>query len=107
MIRAEKLGKQFGNRWAVRDLSIEVGEGEIFGFLGPNGAGKTTSVRMLAGMIAPSEGRAWIGDVDLAAGADDVRSKIGLLTETPGLYDRLSAAANLEYHGKLQGLPTA
>src|SRR5689334_25076860 len=87
MIRAEGLGKRFAERWAVRDLTIEVGQGEIFGFLGPNGAGKTTSVRMLAGMIAPTEGRAWIGGVDLAGGADDVRAKIGPLTETPGLYE--------------------
>ena len=56
VIRAEGLGKQYGERWAVRDLDVEVGPGEVFGFLGPNGAGKTTTVRMLAGMIAPTEG---------------------------------------------------
>jgi ABC-2 type transport system ATP-binding protein len=107
MIRAEGLGKRFGDRWAVRDLTIEIGRGEIFGFLGPNGAGKTTTVRMLAGMIAPTEGQAWIGCVDLAGGPDDVRSRIGLLTETPGLYERMSAGANLDFHGKLHDLPSA
>jgi ABC-2 type transport system ATP-binding protein len=104
VIRAEGLGKQFGERWAVRDLSLEVGRGEVFGFLGPNGAGKTTTVRMLAGMIAPSEGRAWISGIDLAGGQDIVRSRIGLLTESPGLYERMSAAANLDFHARLHGL---
>jgi ABC-2 type transport system ATP-binding protein len=105
VIRAEGLGKQYGERWAVRDLDVEVGPGEIFGFLGPNGAGKTTTVRMLAGMIAPSTGRAWIGGVDLAERAYVVLSKIGLLTEAPGLYERMSAAANLDFHARLHGLP--
>jgi ABC-2 type transport system ATP-binding protein len=106
VIRAEGLGKRFGERWAVRDLTLEVGPGEIFGFLGPNGAGKTTTTRMLAGMIAPTTGRAWIAGIDMAGGPDDVRARIGLLTETPGLYDRMSAAANLDYYGRLHGLPT-
>ena len=107
MIRAEGLGKRFGDRWAVRDLTIEVARGEVFGFLGPNGAGKTTTVRMLAGMIAPSEGRAWIGGVDVVNAADGVRARIGLLTEAPGLYERLTARQNLELHAKLQGLSRA
>ena len=104
MIRAEGLGKQFGERWAVRDLTLEVGRGEVFGFLGPNGAGKTTTTRMLAGMIAPTTGRAWIGGVELAGSSDGVRGHVGLLTESPGLYERMSAARNLDYHGQLQGL---
>jgi ABC-2 type transport system ATP-binding protein len=104
VIRAEGLGKQFGDRWAVRDLTLEVGQGEVFGFLGPNGAGKTTTVRMLAGMIAPTTGRAWIGGIDLASGSAAARSRIGLLTEAPGLYERMTAAANLDFHGKLHGL---
>jgi ABC-2 type transport system ATP-binding protein len=107
VIKAEGLGKQYGERWAVRDLSVEVKQGEIFGFLGPNGAGKTTTTRMLAGMIAPTTGRAWIGGLDLAGNANVVRSKIGLLTEAPGLYERMSAAANLDFHARLHGLPTA
>jgi ABC-2 type transport system ATP-binding protein len=106
VIRAEGLGKQYGERWAVRDLHVEVGQGEIFGFLGPNGAGKTTTVRMLAGMIAPTTGRALIGGIDLAESADVVRSRIGLLTEAPGLYERMSAAANLEFHARMHGLPS-
>ncbi len=107
MIRAEGLGKKFGDRWAVRDLTLNVERGEVFGFLGPNGAGKTTTVRMLSGMIAPTTGRAWIGGVELAGAPDDVRTRVGLLTEAPGLYERMTAAANLDFHGKLHGLPTA
>jgi ABC-2 type transport system ATP-binding protein len=106
MIRAEKLGKRFGERWAVRDLSLEVKPGEVFGFLGPNGAGKTTTVRLLAAMIAPTEGRAWLDGVELTHATDAVRSRIGLLTEAPGLYERLSAEANLMLHARLQGIPT-
>jgi len=106
MIRAEGLGKRYGERWAVRDLDVEVKQGEIFGFLGPNGAGKTTTTRMLAGMIAPTTGRALIGGVDLAEDANAVRSRIGLLTESPGLYERMSAAANLDFHARLHGLPS-
>jgi ABC-2 type transport system ATP-binding protein len=105
MIRAEGLGKRFGDRWAVRNLSVEVKPGEVFGFLGPNGAGKTTTVRMLAGMIAPTEGHASIDGVELAVAGDTLRSRVGLLTEAPGLYERLSAEANLELHARLQGLP--
>ncbi len=107
MIRAEGLGKRFGERWAVRDLTIEVARGEVFGFLGPNGAGKTTTVRMLAGMIAPSEGRAWIDDVEVARAPDALRSRIGLLTEAPGLYERQTARQNLALHATLHGLPRA
>jgi ABC-2 type transport system ATP-binding protein len=107
VIAAVGLGKRFGERWAVRGLSIEVGRGEVVGFLGPNGAGKTTTVRLLAGMIAPTEGRASIGGIDLADCPERVRSRVGLLTESPGLYDRLSAAANLDFHARLHGLPGA
>ena len=106
MLRAKGPGKRYGERWAVRDLTVEVGRGEIFGFLGPNGAGKTTTVRMLAGMIAPTEGRAWIGGVDLAATANVNRTRVGLLTEATGLYEGMSAAANLDFHARLHGLPT-
>jgi ABC-2 type transport system ATP-binding protein len=105
VIRADGLGKRFGDRWAVRDLSLEVCPGEVFGFLGPNGAGKTTTVRLLAGMIAPTEGTAWIDGVELRGAPDGVRSRIGLLTEAPGLYERLSAEANLMLHARLQGIP--
>ena len=103
----EGLGRRFGERWAVRDLSLELHRGEVFGLLGPNGAGKTTTIRLLAALIGPSAGRARVDGLDLAREADGVRSRVGVLTEAPGLYEKLSAVRNLDFFGKLQGLPTA
>lgn len=110
MIRTEGLTKVFhgdkrtGPIKAVSDLTLEIQRGEVFGFLGPNGAGKTTTVRMLAALIAPSAGRAWVND--LGVGKDDqaIRASIGILTEQPGLYDRLSAEKNLTIYARLYGV---
>jgi ABC-2 type transport system ATP-binding protein len=104
---ASGLGRRFGDRWAVRDLSIEVRRGEVLGLLGPNGAGKTTTVRMLTALIEPSEGRASVEGFDVVTDADRVRARVGILTETPGLYDKLSATANLDFFGRLYGLDAA
>jgi ABC-2 type transport system ATP-binding protein len=107
MIRAEQLGKRFGPTWAVRDLSLRVGRGEIFGLLGPNGAGKTTTLRLLAALIGPSAGRAWVAGCELGRQDDAIRRSIGLLPGEPSLYDTLSAEANLDFHARLQGLSAA
>ena len=104
MIEVEGLGKRFGPLTAVHDLSFAVGDGEIFGILGPNGAGKTTSVRMLAGLIASSEGRARINGMELGRDSQRIRATTGILTESPGLHDRLTARQNLAYYGRLYGL---
>jgi ABC-2 type transport system ATP-binding protein len=106
-VRTEGLGRRFGERWAVRDLSLELRRGEVFGLLGPNGAGKTTTIRLLAALIGPSEGSARVDGLDLVREADGVRARVGVLTEAPGLYEKLSAVRNLDFFGKLQGLPTA
>ena len=106
-VRTEGLGRRFGERWAVRDLSLELRRGEVFGLLGPNGAGKTTTIRLLAALIGPSAGRAQVDGLDLVREADGVRSRVGVLTEAPGLYEKLSAFRNLDFFGKLQGLPGA
>lgn len=103
-IIAEGLGRQFGDRWAVRDLSLQIELGEVFGLLGPNGAGKTTTMRMLAGLIAPTAGRATVGGYDVATHTTAVRERVGILTESPGLYENLSAEKNLEFFAKLYGL---
>jgi ABC-2 type transport system ATP-binding protein len=97
MIRAEHLTRTFGTRVAVEDLTFEAQPGEILGLLGPNGAGKTTTIRMLAGIIAPTSGTASVAGIDPAREPERVHEKIGLLTETPGFYERLSAARNLAY----------
>jgi ABC-type multidrug transport system ATPase subunit len=95
LVCARGLGRRFGARTAVRDLTISLRAGEIVALLGPNGAGKTTTLRMLAGLIPPSEGEIAIEGVPLtAASADALRAHVGLLTETPGLWDRLSVGLN-------------
>ena len=103
-LRAHGLGRRFGDRWAVRGVDLEVHRGEVLGLLGPNGAGKTTTVRLLTALIEPSEGEASVDGFDVVAQADEVRARVGILTETPGLYDKLSATANLDFFGRLYGL---
>jgi len=110
MILTETLSKQFPTRkgqppvLAVDGLSLEVGEGEVFGFLGPNGAGKTTTVRMLASLIAPSAGRAIVNGFEVGRQDQHIRACVGILTETPGMYDRLSADKNLSIFASLYGV---
>ncbi len=104
MIEADGLGKRFGTLTAVHDLSFGVGDGEIFGILGPNGAGKTTSVRILAGLIAPTTGTARVNGLALGPESQRIRAVTGVLTESPGLHDRLTARQNLGYYGRLYGL---
>ena len=103
-VRLEGLGRRFGALWAVRDLSLEVAPGEIIGLLGPNGAGKTTTVRMLAALISPSEGHAWLDGIEVTGDPEAVRSRVGVLTEVPGLYEKLSAEANLDFFARLHSL---
>jgi ABC-2 type transport system ATP-binding protein len=101
MIRAEGLTKHFGDNVAVHDLTLQVEPGEVFAFLGPNGAGKTTTVRMLCALIAPTSGRAWINGHELGQQDTDIRRSVGILTEAPGLYERLDAVQNLRLYAKL------
>ena len=102
MIAAEGLTRRFGDLLAVDRLTLSVGKGEVLGFLGPNGAGKTTTVRMLSGLISPTAGRARVAGFDVQAQPQEVRRRVGVLTESPGLYDRLSARRNLEVFAALQ-----
>ncbi len=105
MIEARGLSKDFRSNGhvvrAVEDLTLDIKEGEVFGFLGPNGAGKTTTVRMLAGLIAPTRGTATINGLRLGQNGAQIRAQVGILTETPGLYERLSVRANLEIFARL------
>jgi ABC-2 type transport system ATP-binding protein len=91
------LSRNFGKNIAVEDLTLTVEAGEILGFLGPNGAGKTTTIRMLAGMIAPTKGHAIVAGHRTDRDVAQLHEVIGILTETPGFYDRLSAKRNLAY----------
>jgi ABC-2 type transport system ATP-binding protein len=86
---------------------LQVNEGEVFGFLGPNGAGKTTTVRLLACLIAPTSGRAWVNNLEVGKADQQIRAQVGILTESPGLYERLSARRNLEFFAELYGVKDA
>jgi len=101
MVRTEGLTKRFGDNLAVEDLTLNVARGEVFAFLGPNGAGKTTTVRLLTALIAPTAGQAWVNGH--ALGRDDmgIRRSVGILTEAPGLYERLDALQNLTLYARL------
>jgi ABC-2 type transport system ATP-binding protein len=107
MIRTEKLSKHFvsGGReiQAVDGLDLQVREGEVFGFLGPNGAGKTTTVRLLTTLIAPTGGKAWVNELEVGKADEKIRASVGILTESPGLYERLSAFYNLQLFAELYG----
>ncbi len=106
-IETHGLSRSFGQLRAVEDLTLAIPAGSVFGFLGPNGAGKTTTVRMLAALIAPTSGTASV--VGHRLGEDDqaIRGAVGILTETPGLYEKLSAFQNLVFFARLYDVPRA
>jgi ABC-2 type transport system ATP-binding protein len=101
MIQTEDLTRKFGELVAVENLSLQVGAGEVFGFLGPNGAGKTTTVRMLTCLIAPTSGVAIVNGYRVGKEDKHIRRMVGLLTESPGLYDGLSVEHNLRIYANL------
>ncbi|HVT07094.1 MAG TPA: ATP-binding cassette domain-containing protein [Polyangia bacterium] len=104
----EGLVKRFdraGTKAAVDGLSFAVAPGEIYGLLGPNGAGKTTTLRVLAGLLAPTAGRAVVAGLDVSVDPLAVRRQLGFLTNTTGLYARLTGRELLDYFGRLHGMP--
>jgi len=101
MIHTENLTKKFGELMAVESLSLDVAEGEVFGFLGPNGAGKTTTVRMLTSLIGPTAGMATVAGFTIGQQDTEIRRTVGVLTESPGMYDNLSAEYNLRIFAEL------
>jgi ABC-2 type transport system ATP-binding protein len=106
-IEVIKLRKQFGDFVAVKDVSFEVREGEIFGLLGPNGAGKTTLIRMLTTLTPPTSGRALVGGHDIVKEADAVRHVIGVIPQALTSDPELTARENIMIHAKLYGVPAA
>lgn len=105
VIETESLSRSFGPVRAVDGLTFQVYEGEVFGLLGPNGAGKTTTVRLLNGVLRPSGGQARVLGLDPVRDGCRLRQQTGVLTETPSLYERLTARENLALFGALYGIP--
>jgi len=100
-IRTENLNRSFGKIKAVDGLSLEVPPGTVFGFIGPNGSGKTTTIRLLLGLLDPDGGKAEVLGFDTQKQPDQIRTRCGALLEYNGLYERLSAADNLDYYGRI------
>ncbi|MGH6771266.1 MAG: ABC transporter ATP-binding protein [Xanthobacteraceae bacterium] len=99
------LSKSFGGRKVVRDLSMQVKRGTIYGFLGPNGSGKTTTIRMLTGLLTPDEGEGTCLGYDIRTEADEIKRHVGYMTQRFSLYQDLSVRENLEFVARLYGIP--
>jgi len=104
-VEVEGLVKRFGDFVAVDHISLSVHRGEIFGFLGPNGAGKSTTIRILCGLLRPSEGRASVGGFDVATEAEAVRKNIGYMSQKFSLYDDLRVEENIDFFSGIYGVP--
>jgi ABC-2 type transport system ATP-binding protein len=102
---ASGLSKDFGSFRALEDISFTVGGGESLVILGENGAGKTTTMRCLAGVIRPTSGSVMVGGISVADNPEAVRAQVGLLSELPGLYERMTAPDYLDFFGRIHGMP--
>ncbi len=106
-IAARNLTRRFGNFVAVDHVTFGVPRGEVFGFLGANGAGKTTAIRMLTGLLAPSEGEAWVAGHDVETAPEQVRRHIGYMSQRFSLYEDLTVRENIALYGGIYGLTDA
>jgi ABC-2 type transport system ATP-binding protein len=104
-IEVEGLTKSFDGRIVVRDLSLKVPKGEIYGFLGPNGSGKTTTIRMLCGLLTPDSGRGTCLGYDILTQSDEIKREVGYMTQRFSLYEDLSIRENLEFVARVYGVP--
>jgi len=104
MIECKKLTKRFGHFTAVDHVSFSVTKGSIFGFLGPNGSGKSTVIRMLCGLLEPSDGQGRIAGFDVARETENIKHIIGYMSQKFSLYDELTVRENLSFYGRLYGL---
>jgi drug efflux transport system ATP-binding protein len=103
-VMLDKLVKKFGSFVAVDNVSLEVAQGEIFGFLGPNGAGKSTTIRILCGLLAPTSGRATVHGFDVATQPEEIRQNIGYMSQRFSLYDDMTVEENIEFFGGVYGV---
>jgi ABC-2 type transport system ATP-binding protein len=104
VVRTHALHKRFGELVAVHGLDLEIRRGEVFGMLGPNGSGKTTTIRMLCGLVLPTSGTAEVAGFDITTQAEQVRRRIGYMSQRYGLYDELTVAENLRFYASVYGL---
>jgi ABC-2 type transport system ATP-binding protein len=105
IIETHSLSRSFGSLVAVRDVSLSVARGEIFGVLGPNGAGKSTTIRMLCGILDPSGGSGRVVGFDIATEAERIKERIGYMTQRFSLYEDLSVLENLSFYAGIYGVP--
>ena len=99
-----ELTRRFGALTAVSQLTLQIPRGQVFGLLGPNGSGKTTTIRMLCGLLDPSEGSATVAGIDIRAAPERVKMQIGYMSQRFGLYEDLTVAENLSFYGGIYGL---
>jgi ABC-2 type transport system ATP-binding protein len=105
VIRVEGLSKAYGTRLALHDVSFEVGKGEIFGFVGPNGAGKTTTMKILAALLDPSSGQAFVDGVDVTKQPDAIHDRLGYMPDFFGVYDQLTVTEYLDFYAACYRIP--
>ncbi len=104
VVHTDALHKRFGDLIAVQSLDLEIRRGEVFGLLGPNGSGKTTTIRMLCGLVLPTSGTARVAGFDITTQAEQVRKRIGYMSQRYGLYDELTVGENLRFYASVYGL---
>ena len=105
IIVTKSLSRRFGDLIAVRDVSLQVNRGEIFGVLGPNGAGKSTTIRMLCGILDPSGGTGTVVGYDIKRDPERIKERIGYMTQRFSLYEDLTVFENLRFYAGLYGVP--
>jgi len=105
MIRLENLTKQYGKLKAVNNINLHIKPGEIFGFIGPNGAGKTTTIKMMSGLLSPSEGSVFINNIDMIRNPQSAKKIIGLIPDRPYLYEKLTGFEFLKFTSDLYHIP--
>ena len=103
-VQTRALRKTFGEHVAVQSLDLEIGRGEVFGLLGPNGSGKTTTIRMLCGLMLPTGGEASVVGLDVRTQSEQIRRRIGYMSQKFGLYDDMTIAENLRFYASVYGL---
>ncbi|HJW72387.1 MAG TPA: ABC transporter ATP-binding protein [Geothrix sp.] len=106
-IRTRALTRRFGDLLALDQLSLAVGEGEIFGLVGPDGAGKTTTMRLLTGILEPTSGEAWVDGLEVVREAEPIKDRIGYMAQRFGLYPDLTVQENIDFYADLYEVPKA